>query len=213
MPGRNPLAHLRQLCVQLGRCNLSGRRLKNTPWAFQLAHVVKPDAPPAIRTIGFKRVTDDGIEFQVRRVPENANGFKASIVYLEGTFPPAPGGACEQWRGEGRVVEIPTDGVLATAPAASFSQTLAVAARGVGKRTELADRDAFVSEVRDLKASLEHGNVKEDFVEEAVQVFRFEPSRLELLANGESTDGIWDRFEWTRDADGAWSEPRRLMPY
>ena len=59
----------------------------------------------------------------------------------------------------------------------------------------------------------EHGNVKEDFVEEAVQVFRFEPSRLELLANGESTDGIWDRFEWTRDADGAWSEPRRLMPY
>ena len=91
--------------------------------------------------------------------------------------------------------------------------TLAVAARGVGKRTELADRDAFVSEVRDLKASLEHGNVKEDFVEEAVQVFRFEPSRLELLANGESTDGIWDRFEWTRDADGAWSEPLRLMPY
>ena len=49
--------------------------------------------------------------------------------------------------------------------------------------------------------------------DEAVQVFRFEPSRLELLANGESTDGIWDRFEWTRDADGAWSEPRRLMPY
>ena len=97
--------------------------------------------------------------------------------------------------------------------ATSFSQTLAVAARGVGKRTELADRDAFVSEVRDLKASLEHGNVKEDFVEEAVQVFRFEPSRLELLANGESTDGIWDRFEWTRDADGTWSEPRRLMPY
>ena len=88
-----------------------------------------------------------------------------------------------------------------------------IAARGVGKRTELADRDAFVSEVRDLKASLEHGNVKEDFVEEAVQVFRFEPSRLELLANGESTDGIWDRFEWTRDADGAWSEPLRLMPY
>ena len=116
-------------------------------------------------------------------------------------------------RGEGRVVEIPAEGVLATAPAASFSQTLAVAARGVGKRTELADRDAFVSEVRDLKASLEQGNVKEDFVEEAVQVFRFEPSRLELLANGESTDGIWDRFEWTRDADGAWSEPRRLMPY
>ena len=36
---------------------------------------------------------------------------------------------------------------------------------------------------------------------------------VELLANGESTDGIWDRFEWTRDADGAWSEPRRLMPY
>ena len=60
---------------------------------------------------------------------------------------------------------------------------------------------------------LEHGNVKEDFVEEAVQVFRFEPSRLELLANGESTDGIWDRFEWTRGEDGAWSEPRRLMPY
>ena len=110
-------------------------------------------------------------------------------------------------------MEIPAEGVLATAPAASFSQTLAVAARGVGKRTELADRDAFVSEVRDLKASLEHGNVKEDFVEEAVQVFRFEPSRLELLANGESTDGIWDRFEWTRDADGMWSEPRRLMPY
>ena len=81
------------------------------------------------------------------------------------------------------------------------------------RTTELSDRDAFVSEVRDLKASLEHGNVKEDFVEEAVQVFRFEPSRLELLANGESTDGIWDRFEWTRDADGAWSEPRRLMPY
>ena len=149
----------------------------------------------------------------MRRVPQNAKGFDASFVYVEGTFPPAPGGACEQWRGEGRVVEIPADGVLATAPAASFSQTLAVAARGVGKRTELADRDAFVSEVRDLKASLEHGNVKEDFIEEAVQVFRFEPSRLELLANGESTAGIWDRFEWTRDADGAWSEPRRLMPY
>ena len=74
------------------------------------------------------------------------------------------------------------------------------------------EREEFIRD-HPLQASLEHGNVKEDFVEEAVQVFRFEPSRLELLANGESTDGIWDRFEWTRDADGAWSEPRRLMPY
>ena len=66
--------------------------------------------------------------------------------------------------------------------------------RGLGRPPRL--RLPFVSEVRDLKASLEHGNVKEDFVEEAVQVFRFEPSRLELLGE-----------------DGAWSEPRRLMPY
>ena len=69
--------------------------------------------------------------------------------------------------------------------------------------------DAYALKLLD---DVEHGNVKEDFVEEAVQVFRFEPSRLELLANGESTDGIWDRFEWTRDTDGTWSEPRRLMP-
>jgi hypothetical protein len=42
-----------------------------------------------------------------------------------------------------------------------------------------------------------------------------EPSTTDAttLTSGESTDGIWDRFEWTRDADGAWSEPRRLMPY
>ena len=131
-----------------------------------------------------------------------------------------PGTTSRRWRGApGLDFHTGVDRYAAgppsttSAPAASFSQTLAVAARGVGKRTGLSDRDAFVSEVRDLKASLEHGNVKEDFVEEAVQVFRFEPSRLELLANGESTDGIWDRFEWTRDADGAWSEPRRLMPY
>jgi len=71
-----------------------------------------------------------------------------------------------------------------------------------------------VSEIQEIKASLEYGGGwSARDVEDAEQVFRFEPSRLELLANGESTDGIWDRFEWTRDAGGSWSEPRRLMPY
>lgn len=51
--------------------------------------------------------------------------------------PPAPGRACEQWRGEGRVVEIKADGVIDSAPAAR-AQTLAVAARGVGKRANSA---------------------------------------------------------------------------
>ena len=66
-------------------------------------------------------------------------------------------------------MEIPADGVLYRA--GGERQTLAVAARGVGIRTNGGPRRLCQRGPRPQGMYGEHGNVKEDFVEEAVQVF------------------------------------------
>ena len=168
-----PLAELRRRAARLARCDgAHGARLPNAPWAFQLASPGQAvGSAPVVKTVGFQCVSEAGIDFLVRRGSGAQAGgqFAASFCYVEGQYPPAEGGACEQWRGEGEASEVPPGAVLSTAPLGSFAQILACQARaggsgggdecggGSGGRVALADRETFVREVGEVKARLEGG--------------------------------------------------------
>ena len=230
-----PLAELVRRAANLSRCDAAGARLPGAPWAFQLAYNNSSTSPcPTIKTVGFQRVTAKGIEFLVRRrsdAPALASGrFPASLCYYEGEYPPTTGGVCSQWRAEGTAVEVDLRGVLDTAPLSSFAQIIACGDSGCSDSTgtsspasdDGADADTvqrirlastsvepFVADVRMLKKSLEHGELPDAKVRAAVQVFRLEPTRMELLHAGAE---IWERFEWVGSTE-AWSGPHQLMPY
>ena len=231
---RCPLSEMRQRALQLSRCNVEGFRLPGAPWAFQLAwNSGHAEAPPLLKTVGFQRVCSLGIDFLVRRNPGSLSEsrFPGSFCWVEGTYPPATGGLCEQWRGEGVAEEIDISEVRATAPLRSFAQILAchtcsavdsgarahaAGGGGEGGRAPLRDLNAFVSEVRALNTKLEAGSVPDSEIKGAVQAFRLRPSRVELLRSGPE---IWERFEWQQtsgtgpDAAMHWHGPRELMPY
>lgn len=124
----NPLLQLQKAACARGIANEDGFRLVGAPWAFQLAETNQNQSlPPIIRTIGFQRVSEKGIDFLMMRGKEeiisNGNATKRgdskkkpmSLSYTEGVYPPlAEGGLkqnCEQWRAEGPVVELLT-GIL-----------------------------------------------------------------------------------------------------
>ena len=242
---RCPLTEMRYRAAQLSRCNAAGFRLPGAPWAFQLARSSMQEeegfAAPMLKTVGFQRVSELGVDFLVRRSPDSGGGnatvttFVGAFCYVEGAYPPVEGAVCEQWRGEGVAEEIPVSAIRATAPLPSFAQILACSARGDegggegggGQRPTLGDRTAFVDEVRALKAQLAAGGVPDNEIEGAVQAFRLRPSRMELLRSGPD---IWERFEWQSQASGPsgagagvsadadappllWCNPRQLLPY
>jgi hypothetical protein len=159
---RCPLSELLRRSARLARCDAGGSRLPGAPWAFQLASAGATVAAPTIKTVGFQRVSADGIDFLVRRrgpsspaggrggsdgggggggggggdssssSSSSSSSFAASFCYCEGAYPPAEDAECVQWRGEGEAMEIPVTEVRDTAPLPSFAQIMACSARGHG---------------------------------------------------------------------------------
>mmetsp|Transcript_14277 Transcript_14277/g.28799 ORF Transcript_14277/g.28799 Transcript_14277/m.28799 type:complete len:279 (-) Transcript_14277:254-1090(-) len=215
----NPLLELQRASQSRGICDKDGYRLTGAPWGFQLAEVTSQNRPK-VRTIGFQRVSEHGIDYLLLKKKRVAKDDWIALSYTEGIYPPPPGQTCEQWRAEGVVAEIDVENVLDTAPMGSFAQILAVARRERSvkgqpndERNSLCegqDKDSFIDEVAVLKAELENGNVDIGEIQEAVQVCRLMPSRMELMVSG----GIWERFEYVRlDEEGNEWDLRRIMPY
>ena len=73
------------------------------------------------------------------------------------------------------------------------------------------DSKAFIQETEAIRERLAAKEVSYEEIDAAVAVYRLMPIRMELL---ESTDHIWDRFEWSRENRWKeWDPPKRLLPY
>jgi hypothetical protein len=149
---------------------------------------------------------------------ESREGADVAICYVEGSYPPPEGSTCEQWRAEGIIKRLPVENVLKTAPLGSFAQIL-VAKRWSDSlqqdtRHLLSDRKRFVKEVLAEKSRLENGEVPIAEIDDAVDVYRIFPHRMEVILSGP----IWERWQWTGKVEstgkvGKWNKPQRLVPY
>lgn len=219
----SPLEELRRRSEARGICDGAGRRLKGAPWGMQLAHAEKAHPWSVVRTVGFKRVTADGLTFLLRRrgAPRPAEASASiAIVYVEGRY--RPGEVCEQWRCEGDAVEVGVGDVAETAPPASFAQMIVAAgASSVGEfspemRLEMTDPSGFVTAVSCVKARLQSGQARPEELGRSVVVYVLRPVRAEILIGGPDF-GAWERAEWRWTVDGdsgsLWAHPRRILPF
>ena len=94
----NPLTQLKEQSVALGACNEQGERCSDgstaAPWAMQIAYCAGEGKAPGLKTVGFQRVSDEGIDFMTAKHAQNLDGVAVSICYTAGTYPPEEGSKC-----------------------------------------------------------------------------------------------------------------------
>ena len=94
----NPLTQLKEQSHSLGACNEKGERNSDgsaaTPWAMQIAYSVGEGKAPALKTVGFQRVSEEGIDFMTAKHAQNLDGLPVSICYTAGAYPPEEGSKC-----------------------------------------------------------------------------------------------------------------------
>ena len=61
---------------------------------MQLAYSGEAGKPPALKTVGFQRVSEDGIDFMTAKHSHNLDGVPVSICYTAGQYPPGEGSKC-----------------------------------------------------------------------------------------------------------------------
>ena len=170
----NPLLILQKACTMRGIADEQGYRLTGAPWGFSLAEIRQeirnnndhnnnnhndprevqqqqqqqqspPRMFPSVRTIGFQRISEKGLDWLIKRPRSSSSSITATtsmttmsnsttnllkpvaLCYTEGIYPPTnPNDSCEQWRAEGQPIEIPVTEILDTVPLKSFAQILAV---------------------------------------------------------------------------------------
>ena len=169
----NPLLILQKACTMRGIADEQGYRLTGAPWGFSLAEIREeirndhnnsnhndprevqqqqqqqqqspPRMFPSVRTIGFQRISEKGLDWLIKRPRSSSSSITATtsmttmsnsttnllkpvaLCYTEGIYPPTnPNDSCEQWRAEGQPIEIPVTEILDTVPMKSFAQILAV---------------------------------------------------------------------------------------
>ena len=237
----SPLREMQKQCVARSICDDGGHRLPGAQWGFQLAQIHRgahEKAFPRVRTVGFQRVSECGLDYLMKRPDPAISRYsdEVAINYTYGGYPPPEGDVCEQWRAEGVAVEIAVENILGTAPLGSFAQIVvcahaapdaawADADGGGGARAMLADAAACADEVDAMKDAIAGDRVPMGDLAAALLVQRLIPRRVEVLRNV-AGGRIWDRFEWVNEgfdddvkanaADApltSWSAPRRLVPY
>jgi hypothetical protein len=244
-PKENPLSLVKKTSKNRRLCDENGVRLPRVQWVFQLAVAQPHTNPPSLKTVNFQRITNRGLDFIMKRpdgsgAPTTANVLTTnppvSMLYTSGHF--TPGDTEEQWRGEGKVEEIPIKDLVSVVPTYSLVGILAskraqdelhkvediVSSSPLDletevHRTRIEKHSKFIELVQKTRADLENGNVSPDELEDSIMAFRLVPERLERMVGGPD-HLVMDRWEWvavggldTRGKDLDWSDPRHLLPF
>ncbi|KAG7359113.1 hypothetical protein IV203_015702 [Nitzschia inconspicua] len=229
-PGSNPLDVIRKECVNRHLCDEHGYRRPGVHWVFSLA--VTPDditQPPNLRTVGVQRISDDGIDFVMKKGSGTCDSLAAgrplSILHLQGRY--MPGETAEQWRGEGYCERMVfTKELLDKLP--SYTITSMVASKRLEKemgnqvqelndgvsevRIKVENRSHLLEVMQMTRLEYENGDVSFEEIDECIRPFRFHPTRLECMAGGPDTV-LWNRWEWQIDENGLWKEPAALLSH
>jgi hypothetical protein len=140
-PGADPLEVLKQECIRRKLCDAAGFRLSDVHWTFSIA-VTSEDTtnmPPNLRTIGVQRISEQGIDFVVKRGSGPSKAFAAgrpvSILHLQGKY--VAGEHAEQWRGEGHCETLPLQDIVHVIP--HYTITGMMAARRIANEKSAVD--------------------------------------------------------------------------
>ena len=169
-PVVNPLTQLKEQSAALGACNEQGERSSDgstaTPWAMQIAYSAGEGKAPALKTVGFQRVSEEGIDFMTAKHAQNLDGLAVSICYTAGAYPPEEGSKCSQWRIEGTCKAIDADQLCAKP--GSLAQVLSSAAWRQDKeadeagRVVLDDAEGLAQQTEAIKERLANEEVTEE---------------------------------------------------
>uniref|UniRef100_A0A7S2KDZ2 Uncharacterized protein n=1 Tax=Leptocylindrus danicus TaxID=163516 RepID=A0A7S2KDZ2_9STRA len=233
IPAGRPLDLLKDASERRRLCNKDGFRTPNKHWVFQIS--VSPSNPnvmaPVLRTVGFQRVGDHGIDFIMKRGVGSAllsDRRPASMLYTEGHY--LPGEHVEQWRADGHcdvldlhevfdnVSHATITGMIGSKRAAKEAEQLFGSnvdqCQVVSKdRQVLPNHSHFIELVQNIRLDLENGDISNEEIEDSVQAYRFYPNRMERMI-GSPDQVVWDRWEWMLEQDGKdWKDPVHLLPY
>eukprot|EP00526_Cylindrotheca_closterium_P019654 CAMPEP_0113635018 /NCGR_PEP_ID=MMETSP0017_2-20120614/18244_1 /TAXON_ID=2856 /ORGANISM="Cylindrotheca closterium" /LENGTH=234 /DNA_ID=CAMNT_0000545761 /DNA_START=162 /DNA_END=866 /DNA_ORIENTATION=+ /assembly_acc=CAM_ASM_000147 len=229
-PGSNPLEVIKKGCLQRNLCDEHGYRRPGIHWTFSIA--VSPDdptQPPNLRTVGVQRVSEDGIDFIMKKGCGTcdflASGKALSILHLQGRY--MPGETVEQWRGEGVCETRPLNEIIDKLP--TYSLVAMLSSKSIehekgalveelkdkvsGKRLAMENKSHMTELIQSTRLALENGEISDETLDESIQVFRFRPSRLECMIGGPDSV-LWNRWEWQTNGSGDdWNPAKALLPH
>eukprot|EP00977_Amphora_coffeiformis_P017928 scaffold6026_cov163-Amphora_coffeaeformis.AAC.8 len=202
-----------------------GNRLPGVDWRFAIAvsDAEHPGSAPNLRTVGIERVTQEGIDFVVKRgsivCDAISKGQALSFLHTQGHF--LPGQSAEQWRGEGLCIVLPLSEVISEVP--HFVITSMVGSKRIARestsgwpvddkggdsggsgdaptnRSSVANRSHLTEVMQKTRLELENGEVTIEELNECMRAFRFQPDRIECMWASPDSSVLWDRWEWERD--------------
>ncbi|KAL7521582.1 hypothetical protein ACHAWX_006259 [Stephanocyclus meneghinianus] len=235
-PGQDPLELLKQSSEKRGFCDEQGIRKPNVHWTFGISTSGPTlEAPPALRTIDFQRITPAGIDF-IRKRGRGASNLTAankasSMLCSFGKY--RTGEKVEQWVAEGHCEQLNVLGddviegmdLFKIIPSRSIVELVAsrlVKEEG-GKALEddHSSMDAgshYMEVVQKTRNRLESGELTKDELDKSMMLVRFVPYRMERYIGGPD-QVMWERWEWQRatgecpEGTALWKEPKRLLPY
>ena len=207
---------------------------------FLLSITLLHTQAPNIRTVGIERVTQQGIDFVLKRGTKVADvltkGQELSFLHTAGLF--LPGQSAEQWRGEGTCQAIPLGQVIDEVPhfiITSMVGSKRIAAESTGGwpvdesadsplptlakiRESIQNRSHLTEIMQKTRLELENGDVTLEELEDCITALRLQPTRLECMWASPDSSVVWERWEWQREtltADGTltWRPPRNLVPH
>uniref|UniRef100_A0A7S3LGA7 Uncharacterized protein n=1 Tax=Amphora coffeiformis TaxID=265554 RepID=A0A7S3LGA7_9STRA len=224
-PNPDPLHLLQQECISRQLCDTEGNRLPGVDWRFAIAvsDAEHPGSAPNLRTVGIERVTQEGIDFVVKRgsivCDAISKGQALSFLHTQGHF--LPGQSAEQWRGEGLCIVLPLSEVISEVP--HFVITSMVGSKRIARestsgwpvddkggdsggsgdaptnRSSVANRSHLTEVMQKTRLELENGEVTIEELNECMRAFRFQPDRIECMWASPDSSVLWDRWEWERD--------------
>jgi len=231
-PGADPLHLMVTECKRRNLCDETGYRLPGVHWTLSVAATAEdPLQAPFLRTIGIQRISENGIDFVVKKGSGCSKTFVSgrpiSVLHLKGKY--VAGEIVEQWRAEGHCEKIPLAEVIDVIP--SYTLNAMIATKRLEQEIEMKfnsdpqqDRltimdNSHVHEVvQSTRMELEAKTIDKEEFEIAIRAYRFRPDRMERMTGGPETI-LWDRWEWRRasgncpEGSTIWDPPTHLMPH
>ncbi|GFH48022.1 hypothetical protein CTEN210_04498 [Chaetoceros tenuissimus] len=209
----DPLNWLRNDAMKLGLCDEDGRRCHHALWNLQVSFSTGTATPPVLKTVGLNHVDSNCIYYWSSSSlldDENCNnGVSSSILWCAGDYPLE-----FQWRSEGFLTRVTKDECLLyrLKPPNSLRKHISACEQSVGA----AENELFLgrSTRNDSYDNIVNKSAEMNESESCTNtLWRFYPSRIEVLRGGPSTriSTYPQRWEWIYKS-GQW-QMRSILPF
>lgn len=210
----DPLNWLRNDAMKRGLCDEDGRRCHHALWNLQISFSTGTATPPVLKTVGLNHVDSNCIYYwsSSSSLDDNNcnNGVSSSILWCAGDYPLE-----FQWRSEGFLTRVTKEECLfhGLKPPNSLRKHISACEKSIID----AENELFLGR---SKRHDSYENIVESKSAEAsenksctITLWRFYPSRIEVLRGGPSTriSTYPQRWEWVYES-GQW-QMRSILPF